>query len=375
MSVNKLSVAQDTTSYPRWIVLQLLEECNLRCKMCYEWGLEGPYKSKKTLAQLDPDLIKKIIAQCSPGKPYYDFFGGEPLMYPWLSDILAMINHYGSVADFPTNGTLLEQHAEMLVETAPNKIWVSLDGPEAINDRQRGKGVFKKVIKGIEKLYELRQSKGKHFPKMGVSFIITPLNYMYVEEFFFKHIDLSMLDHISMEVQLYATEEQYAQYVEVLSGEFGVYEAPYAKGMVWRDISSFSEIDIPELTRQLNKVKEYCLKNRIHVITYPKTIDELNLRNYFSGQFHQMADKRNRCSLPWTYAEITARGDVSPCHAFYDLTFGNVNEESLLDIWRSGKYKEYRAYMKKYAADLYGLFKVLYLLIHVNDLLRLRRVC
>ncbi|MEK4009462.1 radical SAM protein [Paenibacillus sp. FSL H3-0333] len=347
MSVNKLSVARDTTSYPRWIVLQLLEECNLRCKMCYEWGLEGPYKSKKTLSQLDPDLIKKIIVECSPGKPYYDFFGGEPLMYPWLSDILAMINHYGSIADFPTNGTLLEKHAEMLVETAPNKIWVSLDGPEEINDRQRGKGVFKKVIKGIEKLYELRQSKGKQFPKMGVSFIITPLNYMYIEEFFFKHIDLSMLDHISMEVQLYATEEQYAQYVDVLREEFDVHEAPYAKGMVWQDISSFSQIDIPELTRQLNNVKAYCLKNRIHVITYPKTTDELNLHNYFSGQFHQMADKRRQCSLPWTYAEITARGDVSPCHAFYDLTFGNVNEENLVDIWRSDKYKEYRAYMKK----------------------------
>ncbi|KLU58138.1 radical SAM protein [Paenibacillus sp. VT-400] len=349
MSVNKLSVVQDKTktSYPRWIVMQLLEECNLRCKMCYEWGLEGPYKSKKTLAHLDPDLIKKIIVECSPGKPYYDFFGGEPLMYPWLSDILAMINHYGSIADFPTNGTLLEQHAEMLVETAPNKIWMSLDGPEEINDRQRGKGVFKKVIKGIEKLYELRESKGKQFPKMGVSFIITPLNYMYVEEFFFKHIDLSMLDHISMEVQLYATEEQYAQYVEVLSDKFDVHEAPYAKGMVWRDTSSFSQIDIPELTRQLNNVKAYCLKNRIHVITYPKTIDEQNLSNYFSGQFHQMADKRNRCSLPWVYAEITARGDVSPCHAFYDLTFGNVNEESLLDIWSSDKYKDYRAYMKK----------------------------
>ncbi|MFD1909865.1 radical SAM protein [Paenibacillus rhizoplanae] len=145
---------------------------------------KGPTKSKNIIAAGPGSDQKKIIVECSPGKPYYDFFGGEPLMYPWLSDILAMINHYGSIADFPTNGTLLEKHAEMLVETAPNKIWVSLDGPEEINDRQRGKGVFKKVIKGIEKLYELRQSKGKQFPKMGVSFIITPLNYMYIEEFF-----------------------------------------------------------------------------------------------------------------------------------------------------------------------------------------------
>ncbi|MFD2875000.1 hypothetical protein ACFTAO_01975 [Paenibacillus rhizoplanae] len=72
-----------------------------------------------------------------------------------------------------------------------------------------------------------------------------------------------MLDHISMEVQLYATEEQYAQYVDVLREEFDVHEAPYAKGMVWQDISSFSQIDIPELTRQLNNVKAYCLKKTV----------------------------------------------------------------------------------------------------------------
>lgn len=349
MSVTSPSIEtmQQTMSYPRWIVLQLLEECNLRCKMCYEWGLEGPYKQKKTLAQLDPEVIKKMIVACSPGKPYYDFFGGEPLLYPWLGDILELIQHHGSYADFPTNGTLLEQHAEMLVETAPRKIWMSLDGPEAINDRQRGRGVFKKVIRGIEKLYELRQSRGQTYPKMGVSFIITPLNYMYIEEFFFQHLDLSMLDHISMEVQLYATEEQYAQYKEVLREQFDVHDAPYARGMVWSDISSFSQIDIPELTRQLHVVKDHCLSRDIEVITYPKTIDEDNLRNYFGGEFGKMADKRNRCSLPWTYAEITARGEVSPCHAFYDLTFGNVNDDDLMTIWNSDKYKDYRAYMKK----------------------------
>lgn len=347
MSVDQLTVAKANMSYPRWIVLQLLEECNLRCKMCYEWGLEGPYKSKKTLAQLDPAIIKKMIVECSPGKPYYDFFGGEPLLYPWMGEILEMIRYYGSYADFPTNGTLLEKNAEMLVETEPNKIWMSLDGPEEINDRQRGKGVFKKVIRGIDKLYELRESKGKKFPKIGVSFIITPLNFRYLEEFFFQHIDLSKLDHISMEVQLYATEEQYGQYKEVLKEHFGVHDAPYARGMVWSALDTFSQIDIPELSRQLNRVKDYCLTNGIEVITYPRTTDEDNLRHYFTGEFQHMADKRNRCSLPWMYAEITARGEVSPCHAFYDLTFGNVNEENLLNIWNNDKYKNYRAYMKK----------------------------
>ena len=35
--------------YPRWIVFQLLEKCNLRCKMCYEWGESGSYLDKNDL--------------------------------------------------------------------------------------------------------------------------------------------------------------------------------------------------------------------------------------------------------------------------------------------------------------------------------------
>ena len=29
--------------HPNWVVLQITERCNLRCKMCYEWGENGAY--------------------------------------------------------------------------------------------------------------------------------------------------------------------------------------------------------------------------------------------------------------------------------------------------------------------------------------------
>lgn len=38
------------TSLPKWVILQLLEHCNLRCRMCYEWGENGPYREKKSLS-------------------------------------------------------------------------------------------------------------------------------------------------------------------------------------------------------------------------------------------------------------------------------------------------------------------------------------
>src|SRR5690349_4644368 len=103
-SANPLS-----TSLPRWIFLQLLEHCNLRCRMCYEWGDTGPYRDKPSLKKLDIEVIKAIIKECEPVRPYYELFGGEPLMYPHIEEVLFAIQHAGSRVHLPTNGTLLEK--------------------------------------------------------------------------------------------------------------------------------------------------------------------------------------------------------------------------------------------------------------------------
>lgn len=72
-------------SFPQWITLQLIDACNLRCKMCYEWGENGSYHGRKsTLLKLE--VVKKLIADCAPARPYYALFGGEPMAYPWLAD-------------------------------------------------------------------------------------------------------------------------------------------------------------------------------------------------------------------------------------------------------------------------------------------------
>ena len=335
-------------AYPRWIVLQLLEACNLRCAMCYEWGQEGAYHQKKATHQLDLSVIRQVIEDCSPARPTYDFFGGEPLLYKGIEEVISLIKHHGSELIIPTNGTLLEKMAEMLVETGPDKIWVSLDGPEEITDAQRGQGVFKRGIAGIRRILELRSRAGKAYPKIGVTYIVTPRSHLHIEEFFLRSIDLRSLDHISIEAQLFATPDQCRRYGEVLSREFGVSDAPdaHARGMVWNE-SEFRSLDIPEMVRQVRSVVSACRANDILVITYPKTTSEENLKHYFSGNYSEMADYKPHCRMPWIHAEITAKGDVAPCHSFYDLVFGNVNHQGILDVWNNEAYKKFRKYMKK----------------------------
>lgn len=335
---------------PQWIVLQLLEACNLRCKMCYEWGENGAYLGKKS-ATLDYEVVQRVIADTIPAKPFYALFGGEPMMYRHIDKVIRQIREGGSRVDIPTNGMLIKKHAEMLCETKPSRLWISLDGPKEINDEQRGDGVFDKVTEGIETLFELRETKGLTEPKIGCTFIVTPLTHMYIEEFFMKHIDLDKIDHLSIEFQTFATEDTVQQHQAHFKKVFGIPETPCAAGML-ADITPFQQMDYKAITSQMKTIREACEKRGIYFVSYPKTIEEENIRAYFNRDIEAMTDKRDRCFFPWIYMEVAASGDVTPCHIYYDYPIGNVNETPILDIWGGDRLKTYRNQLKK------GLFPI-----------------
>lgn len=336
---------------PAWIVLQLLERCNLRCGMCYEWGDTGAYHDRKNLAELDPAVVLRAVEDCLPAKPFFEFFGGEPLLYSGIWDLIALIKRAGCELAFPTNGTLIEQHADRLVALEPNLIWISLDGPREVNDVQRGRGVFTKVVRGIEKLSELRHATGGRFPELGLAYIVTAQNYNRIEEFFLRSIDLSLFSFVSIELQSYTTDAEYQAYRDLLKERFKISSAPCAKAYV-RDVSAFAGIDAAFVTDQMLKVREACVAKGIRFFSQPRTLTAENLTSYLGADWSGMVDKRNRCGVPWAYAEISARGDVTTCHTFYDLTIGNIYEQTLLEIWEGQRLNSIRSYLRE------GLFPI-----------------
>lgn len=339
-------------NYPQWVVLQLTEHCNLRCSMCYEWGDAGSYLDKPSLAQLDFAVLERTIRALQPAKPFYALFGGEPFLYKRMADVVRLIKAGGSKVDIPTNGMLIARQAEMLVDCRPDRLWISLDGPEAINDRQRGDGVFKAALEGIDRLYRVREASGGEYPKIGVTFIVTPLTHTYIEELFLSCLDLDKLDHLSIEFQTYITEAKHRDYQRVLQDAFGLDQAPIAAGSI-QDPEVFAAMDYAEIARQIARVRAECERRGIYFVAYPKTSEEDNIRNYFTANWQAMTDKRSICLFPWIYAEIAATGDVYSCHTFYDLPLGNVNEQAFLDIWRGPRMKQVQSYLRKH-----GLFPI-----------------
>lgn len=333
-------------NYPKWVVLQITEHCNLRCKMCYEWGENGSYLDKKNLHNLSLNKIEEIFSDLSNKNTYFELFGGEPLMHPDFSHIMELVKKYNCKIDIPTNGTLLSKYAEKIVSAQVRRIWISLDGPEEINDAQRGNGVYKRATEGIKKLQSLKKQYNSEYPWIGATFVLTPLNYTYLKSFVENELIPLNLDYISIEFQLYLTQQRYDDYLEYLSKDMNISSKSVASGLI-RNLKDFENIDLDELIYQVKEAQKLILDNNIKLIGYPNYIEKENLKNFYSGNWDMMKEKKKSCPFPWIYMEVAANGDVTPCHTFYDFKMGNVYEKRILDIWNDSKYLLFRKHLKK----------------------------
>lgn len=336
-------------SLPQSVTFHLTENCNLRCLMCYFWGETGTSSndsSGKKSAVMDFELAKKVISELSSVKPFYSLFGGEPLTYPHLEELITRIKRAGSIVDTPTNGTLLTENASMLVRTGFDSIRVSLDGPQEANDIQRGKGSYAKAIKGIETLYDEREKAGKKKPTISLIYTITNDNYNSIERLFLDDLDLIKIDWVTIQMQNFLTKSMGESYAKLLRSKFDITSDKYWKAMV-RSPEDFATINTEELTRQVKSVVAKLDSYHKNYLLLPPTFSPANISAYLGAKWEKMDDIYKTCSSPWNSIDITASGDVAPCHIFYDLVFGSLYENNIYDIWNGEKFKKFRNYFSQ----------------------------
>lgn len=136
--------------------LYLTENCNLKCKYCYE--------KNKTTNEIDFENIKSIIdyeIKQNNENSLINFYGGEPLLrkdliYKTIDYIKSKNTRTKFNFGFATNGILLDD--EFLKYMKKNNfilIAYSLDGNEEVQNRNRitvdGKGTFDIVEKNAKK--------------------------------------------------------------------------------------------------------------------------------------------------------------------------------------------------------------------------------
>jgi MoaA/NifB/PqqE/SkfB family radical SAM enzyme len=142
-----------------FVQLHLTEQCNLRCKHCYQ---QGCLPDEMSLPEIT-SVIDEISDMLNEWKEthHIDFTssfnvtGGEPFLRKDFFTILQELKNKGFDTFVLSNGTLIDRaKADALADLAVKGVQVSMEGPEKVHDSIRGAGSFSSSIKGIRNLLE-----------------------------------------------------------------------------------------------------------------------------------------------------------------------------------------------------------------------------
>lgn len=219
----------------RNIVLQMTDNCNLRCKYCFiEDGIEESYTRKTMNEQTCKKALSKFFQLIEDEKfhekPSVIFYGGEPLLnWETIKIALPYIDHLSDISKIEvdkviiTNGTLINDDIASTLSKYKVETCLSLDGNKELNDKNRlyknNEGSFEQIVKAISILrkYDIEPALSCVMSKDSIYEIEN------IAKFFFEEIKIKALgfNHVS----IIPNNDQYSKYDEE-------YERNYASSLI-----------------------------------------------------------------------------------------------------------------------------------------------
>jgi MoaA/NifB/PqqE/SkfB family radical SAM enzyme len=141
-----LRYAASRTASPLACGFYITSACNLRCSFCNIRRCDPPYTVDEGRAR---NLVRELGALKTV---YFSVSGGEPLLVPYVFDLLAYAKSAGILyTHVVSNGLLMDaERAEALAKAAVSEISFSLDGPEPFHDAARGMtGSYRRVLEAV----------------------------------------------------------------------------------------------------------------------------------------------------------------------------------------------------------------------------------
>ena len=294
--------------------------CNLNCIMCDTHSIYNKNRNDiiKRNRIMPIQTIEKVLKSASSGvKEIIPSTMGEPLLYPYFEDILALVNKYNIKINLTTNGTFpklgVEKWGELILPLASD-VKISINGATQETDESIMRGInFKEHLENIKRFIEIRnkvRKKGNNYPT--VTFQVT-----YMEQ---NLLELPKLLRLAIELD-----------VDRFKGHH-----------VW---VTWPEIQKESLKRNTNRIKEW---NKI-VDTLYEIKDSMGSDIKLDNVYKLSSDSDNVIPDSWVCpflgreAWIAWDGVFNVCCAPNTLRekfgyFGNVNNNDLMELWNGEDY-------------------------------------
>lgn len=319
-------------SYIKALCLNIIHDCNLKCKYCF--ADEGEYKGgkrKMMSVEIGKKAIDFVIEKSGPRKNIeVDLFGGEPLMA--FNNIKEIVDYareqekiHGKNIRFTmtTNATLLNDENMEYLDKNMGNIVLSIDGRKEVNDNVRirfdGSGSYDAILPKIKTMVS-RRDKSKQYYARGT---FTRENTDFFEDV--MALANEGFDEISIEPVVLPDEHEL----------------------------SLREEDLPTIFEQYDKLYEEMLKRHREGNDFKFYHFNIDL------QGGPCVYKRiSGCGAGHEYVAITPDGEVYPCHQFVgnkDFLLGNIFDKNM-DMELSNKFRKAHIYNKPMCKECWARF-------------------
>ena len=353
---------------PTFVQLRVTNLCNLRCRMCGQWGDTGIYRGpgashglppsgdaerlRDTLAlerQLSIKEYRHLIDDIAPFAPVVSLFGGEPLLYPDVVPLVRHITMRGLTLTMITNGSLLSRYATELVDAGIDSIAVSFDGHPRLHDSIRGQaGSFDRAARGIRDVARLRARVGRARPVLLAIFPITDLNLDEVDETMAALSSLP-IDSVNVGLRWFVPTEAGKAYEAVMRDDLGVVASSW-KGFEfsWPGDEDARSPRLQRLVGQLERLRRRRFLAAIQRRPWVSFLPDLapsQVPSYLTQ--HAPTFGHDLCPVAWYFAQVQPDGDVAFCGDFPDYVIGNVRLNRFRDIWTGPQAAAFRERLRR----------------------------
>lgn len=274
------------------------------------------WKDRSYLNQhLTPETLQKVLDSV-PNLRWINLTGeGTSVLNPFFFEMVHMVKSRGIYLDFSHDFfKLSDAQAENLVKWGVDRIYWSIDGcTKETYEKVRPNFSFEQVVANVQKLVRIKKEHNSPLPEICFRFTFFKENFYEVREL--PKFLASLVD----DIKDYGDEPS----INIVA----LLEFEDTKGM---------EVELPQAT----------------VLLTNYDAEDLGFRVYWSHVTHVEEEKApiDYCTF-WSEPYIMITGHVVPCCAVLmsnnrtnleRLSFGNVHEKSLKEIWDSLHYREFR---------------------------------
>jgi radical SAM protein with 4Fe4S-binding SPASM domain len=310
-----------TPPLPEHLQLEITSACNLRCTMCLV-RYRAPVN--KLAGAMPLALFTRIVDDVPPLRRLTLQGLGEPLLSPYLMDMLRYATARDIAVGFNTNATLLTRaRADALVRAGLSWLHVSLDGATAgTYEGIRDGASFRTTVTNLTGLVDAKRAAGARLPWIRVVFV-------------------AMRDNVSelpALVRLLARAGVDELHVQNLSHTFsdtdpaGSYEQirQFATDhALWTDADHAAASSAFAAARTAAESLGVALRLPSLSATSPRPT----------------VGHGPRCTWPWDAAYVTSQGVVQPCCMVMGddrVNLGDLTRQTFRQVWHGPAYRDFR---------------------------------